>query len=177
MVKIKMRALFIVAQDGYQDYEYGAPKSILEKAGIQVITASKKAGICKGKLGGTTKAEISLSEVNVSEYDAVVFVGGPGAVVYQHDAQAHLIAQEAVKEGKVLAAICIAPAILAYAGVLKGKKATVWNEDGGQKDVLEKNGAKYVAESVVTDGRIVTASGPPAAEQFGKAVLQLLKAR
>ena len=58
-----VKALFIIAQDGYQDHEYGAPKEILEKAGIEVITASKKAGICKGRSGSLTKAALSLAEV------------------------------------------------------------------------------------------------------------------
>lgn len=170
-----MKALFIIAQEGYQDLEYDIPKQIMEKAGIEIVTASKKAGICKGGLGGMATATISIDDTDVADYDAIVFIGGPGAVRYQHDVEAHLTAQEAITEEKVLAAICIAPTILAYAGVLEGKKATVWNGDGKQQKILEKEGATFTGEKVTVDGKIITANGPAAAEEFGKSILKLLK--
>ncbi len=171
----KMKALFIIAPEDYQDLEYTVPKQILEKAGIEVVTASKKKGTCKGSLGGTATAVISIDDVAVADYDAIVFIGGPGAVKYQHDVEAHLTAQEAVTEGNILAAICIASTILAYAGVLEGKKATVWNGDGKQQQILQTEGAIYTREKVTVDGKIITANGPAAAEEFGKSILKLLK--
>ncbi len=170
-----MKILFIIAQEGFQDHEFGAPKKILEEASYELVICSKEVGKCKGAFGLEVEATISIDEVNVSDYEGVVFVGGPGAYKYQQDVQAHLTAQEAVNREKVLGAICIAPTILAYAGVLEGKKATVWNEDGKQQAVLEKNGAEFVDEPVVVDGRIVTANGPQAAEEFGNKLLELLK--
>lgn len=171
----QMKALFIVAQEGYQPLEYATLKKILEKAGVEVVTASKKVGVCKDKMGGSTQATIAIGDVNVANYDAVVFIGGPGATVYQQDSKAHQIAQEAVKQDKILAAICLAPTILAYAGVLEGKKATVWDSGGQQKAILEKNSATYTGQAVTVDGKIVTANGPGAAEEFGKKILGLLK--
>ncbi|MBU0457775.1 MAG: DJ-1/PfpI family protein [Nanoarchaeota archaeon] len=170
-----MKALFIIAQEGYQDIEYKTPKKILEENGIEVITASKKTGTCKGALGGSTEATISINDVDVYDYDAIVFIGGPGARDYQHDVKAHLTAQEAINRDKILAAICIAPIILAYADVLEGKKATIWNNDGKQQEILEKNGATYTGEDVTTDGKIITANGPRAAEKFGNKIVELLK--
>ena len=169
-----MKALFIVAQEGYQPHEYGAPKKILENASVEVITASKQVGTCTATDKTTTEATIAIAEINVSDYDAIVFIGGPGAVGYQHDVQAHLTAQEAINREKVLAAICIAPTILAYANVLEGKKATVWNQDNKQAEILIKNGAEFVDQPVLIDGKIITANGPEAAENFGKKILELL---
>jgi len=63
-----------------------------------------------------------ISKINIDNYDAVVFVGGGGATEYFNDSIAHKIVKESIAKGKVLAAICIAPNILANAGVLKGKK-------------------------------------------------------
>jgi len=170
-----MKALFIVAQEGYQDHEYGAPKQILENAGVEVITASKQAGKCHAKFGASTEATVALADVNISDYDTIVFIGGPGAFGYQQDVEAHAIAKEAVVQDKILGAICIAPTILAYAGVLSGKRATVWNEDNKQQEVLTSNGAEYSGENVTVDGKLVTANGPPAAEEFGKKLLELLQ--
>jgi len=173
--KMPQTALFIIAQEGYQDIEYGTPKKILEDAGIEVITASKNIGTCMGGLGGTTQATVALSDVNVDNYDAIVFIGGPGAAAYQHDVQAHLTAQEAINRNKIIAAICISPTILAYAGVLEGKKATVWNGDNQQAKILTDYGATFTDEQVTVDGNIITANGPPAAEKFGKTILEKLR--
>jgi len=171
------KALFIIAQQGYQPVEYQTPKTILENNKIEVITASKNAGTCTASDNTQTEATISISDLNVSDYDAIVFIGGPGATTYQHDIQAHLTAQEAVNRNKLLAAICIAPTILAYARTLVGKKATVWNQDGKQQAILEKNQATFIDQPVVVDGSIITANGPSAAAEFGNAILNKLKGK
>jgi len=167
-----MKVLFIVAQKGYQDWEYNTPKNILENARIEVITAAEEIGECWGKMGSKTQATISLDKVTVSEYEAIILIGGPGAVKYQQNKIIHLIVQEANKQNKILAAICIAPTILAYAKVLNGIKATVWNEDEKQQKILEVNGAIYTGEEVTIDKNIITANGPSAAEHFGQSILK-----
>ena len=170
-----MKALLIIAPRGYQDIEYGTPRKILEQAEIEIVVASKNGGACVGKLGGIVKDTIALADVMVDSYDGIIFIGGPGAVSYQQDAEAHKIAREAVEKHKWLAAICIAPTILAYAGVLNGRKATVWNEDGRQDKILRDNGAKFTGAAVTQEAKLITANGPEAAELFGKAILNALK--
>jgi len=87
------------------------------------------------------------------------------------------MAKDAARENKVLGAICIAPALLAKAGVLQGKKATVWSSplDKSPIKILEKSGAIFVAEEVVSDDGIVTANGPGAAKKFAQALIEALK--
>lgn len=169
-----MKSLFIIAPTGFQNKEYSVPKEILETAEIEVITASKTGGTAKSSSGATVQATHNLSQVQVSDYDAIVFIGGPGAVIYQHDYEAHKIAQDAFNQNKILAAICIAPTILAHAGVLQNKKATVWNGDSQQGKLLQSKGANFTNESVTVDSKIITANGPDAAEEFGKKILRLL---
>jgi len=163
--------LLIVAQNGFRDEEYFKPKQILEEAGYKVVTASFQAGIARGKLGGTTQADIALKDVKVDDYAGIVFVGGPGAADYFADKVALNIAKEAYEKDKVVGAICIAPGILARAGILKGKKATVYPSE---LDTLKVKGANYINRPVVVDGKIVTANGPDAAESFGKELVKLL---
>ncbi len=170
-----MKIALIIAQNGFQDDEYKLPKGIFEAADFDVVTVSKHPGECLGKFGTRTTASLSIDDVDVAEFAAIVFVGGPGAVNFQHDVQAHLTAQEAINQEKVLAAICIAPTILAYAGVLDGKKATVWNGDQRTSNILEQQGATYQNEHVVVDGNIVTADGPEAAAAFAQKIVELLK--
>jgi protease I len=170
-----MKALFIIAQQGYQDWEYETPKQILENEAVRVITASTSIGIAQGSLGGKASVSLTLDKVDVSDYDAIVFIGGPGAVKYQQDPGALSIAKQANQQKKIIGAICIAPTILACAGILKGKRATVWNKDGKQQSLLESKGAVYTGESVTIDNNIITANGPQAAKEFGEAVLNILQ--
>jgi len=78
------------------------------------------------------------------------------------------------EEGKVTTAICVAPAILANAGVLKGVEATVFSSEVG---ALKAGGAKVSNQPVVVAGKIVTANGPAAAKQFGQKVVEVLGAQ
>ena len=169
-----MKALLIIANEGYQDHEYEVTRKTLEKAGVNIVTAAKTAGKCRGKFGATAIASISIDDLDVSDYDAIIFIGGPGAVSYQQDVQAHLTAQEATTQDKILAAICIAPTILAEAGVLEGKKATVWNNDGKPAKILTKNGATFTNVAITVDGKIITANGPEAAAEFGRKIVEML---
>lgn|SRR3989344_6656025 len=170
-----MPILFIIAQEGYQDWEYETPKQILEEADIKVITASKKIGLAQGSLGGHAQVAVSLDKVNVADYQAIVFIGGPGARKYQQDPSALRIAQQANLQKKIIGAICITPTILAYAGILKGKNATVWDEDQEQHLLIEKLGANYINKPVVIDNYIITANGPNAAKEFGETILHHLQ--
>jgi len=70
-----------------------------------------------------------------------------------------------------LAAICIAPVTLARAGLLKGRKTTVWSSEAGK---LKAAGAVYTGKSLERDGNIITASGPTAAIEFGSQLLKVL---
>jgi protease I len=168
-----VNALIILAHSGYQDLEYAGTRSGLESAGYQITIASTEVGTCTGGLGGSEEASVTLKDVDVAEFDKVAFVGGPGAAALMDNEDAKHIAQETIKQGKKLGAICIAPTILARAGVLKNKKATVWDSGGEQAALLESEGASYTGEGVTVDGDIVTANGPPAAEEFGRVLAGL----
>jgi len=163
-----LKALVVIAQDGYQDKELEGTRNSLLAADFEVILASKEVGTCKGSLGGIEEATVAMRDADVSDYDRVAFIGGPGAGAMASDPDALHLAQETARAGKPLGAICIAPTILAKARVLSGKKATVWDSGGEQAALLEKYGAEYTGELVTVDGLIVTANGPLAAEEFGK---------
>ena len=169
--EVMIMVLMIVAQNGFRDEEYFKPKASLESAGYQVVTGSVKTGTALGKLGGTAKVDVAISEVKADDYAGVVFVGGPGAADYFTDKTALNLAREAYRKGKVVGAICIAPGILARAGILKGKKATVFPSE---TETLKQEGANYLGLPVVVDGKIVTANGPDAAEEFGKELIKSL---
>ena len=162
----------VLAPRCFRDEEYLVPRSILEEGGCEVTTASSMAGHLKGSRGTWVRADVSIHEARVSSFDAVVFVGGFGARVFFDDRGAHRLCREAAAAGKVLAALCVAPGILARAGVLEWRRATCWP---GEKEVLVREGAVYTGEHVTVDGRIVTADGPSSAREFALAVLAALE--
>ena len=166
------KALLIIAKTMFQDHEYRDTRAVLEKAGVQITTASSSSGTASGKFGGNQKVDITIDQANVADYVTVIFIGGPGTGEYFNSARAHTLAKETLAAGKILAAICIAPVILANAGILKGKKATVF-PSGGQD--LVRGGANYTKAPVEVDGKIITADGPQSAPAFGTAVANALK--
>ncbi len=166
----------IIALKDFQDEEYFVPKEIFEKADLEVITISKEIGKAIGSEGGEATVDIDLSKFNISDFDAIVFIGGSGALEYLDNEVSYKIARDAVYNNKVLAAICISPAILAKAGVLSGKKATVWSSilDKSAVRILEQNGAIYQKGQVVVDGNIITGDGPAAANKFADSIIKVL---
>ena len=166
----------IIAFRDFRDAEYFVPKEILEKAGIEVKTASNKKGIAIGADGGDVKVDLLVSEINPAEFAAVVFIGGSGCLENLDNESSYRVAQETVSQNRVLASICISPVILAKAGVLEGKKATVWSSvmDRSPIKILQNNGAIYEDKRVVVEGKIITGNGPGAAEEFGQAIVEAL---
>lgn len=161
--------LIVIAPTDFKDEEYYIPKETLENAGAKITTASKSSE-ATSVMGKTQKVDVLLSEAT-TDYDAIVFVGGPGAHAYLNDAEVLKLAKDFYNTGKLTTAICIGPAILANAEILKGKKATVFPTSA---DILKAKGAIYTAEPVTVDGKIITAEDPDAAEEFAEKIAENL---
>jgi protease I len=82
-----------------------------------------------------------------------------------------MLAQAMNGQGKMVAAICIAPVILANAGLLKKKNATVFESEIA---AIEAKGAVYSESGVTVDGNIITANGADQAKQFGLEICKFL---
>ena len=175
-LKSKKAAIIIAFRD-FQDVEYLIPKSILEENGIKVDTISSKPGIAIGAYGFEAEINEVSENLDVNKFDAIVFVGGSGCLKYLDNEISYKIVRDVIDSKKLLASICISPIVLAKAGVLDGKKVTVWTSsiDKNPVKILRAKGATYLNEDVVVDGFIVTASGPSAAEEFGKRIVEMLK--
>ena len=166
------KVLIIIAPKNFQDQEFSKPKGLLEAKGVKITIASSTTNTAIGVYGTKVKPDISIKDAKAADYDAILFVGGPGATLYAEDPLALALATQAKKQDKIIGAICIAPVILAKAGVLEGVEAT--GSPSGKKD-LKDAGAIYTGESVEVDGKIITGKGPAAAEEFGKAIIQSLQ--
>jgi protease I len=165
------KVVMVVPLKDFWDIELTKVKEIFEQNGLTVTIASSTLKEAKGMFGTTINPDVVLSKVRGALYDAIVFVGGEGAIQYWDDPHAHRLVKTAFKEGKVLGAISIAPITLANTKVLKGRRATVWSTLGKR---LEGSGAIYTGNPLEVDGNIVTADSYEAAEEFAKTILSMI---
>lgn len=166
------KVLMVIASNQFRDEEYQKPRQILEAAGARVTVACSTLQQATGMLGLKVKPDILIKDVRMDGYDAVVFVGGMGSTEYWDNPVAHSLAKSAYEKGKLTSAICLAPMTLANAGLLKGKKATIWADAAKE---FQTKGVVYTGKPVEADGRILTGSGPDAAEAFGRALVEALR--
>ncbi len=165
------KILMIIAKSRFRDEEYLEPRTALESAGAAVTVASSSLDVAEGMLGLKVRPDVLIGNVREEDFDGVVFVGGGGAKEYFDSPVAHKLAQGFHGHGKLTSAICIAPATLANAGILAGRKATSFPSS---ESALASHGAVVTREPVSVDGNIITAVGPEAAQEFSRKLVEAL---
>lgn len=166
------KVLLVIAHEGFQPVEYSASRAAIESAGHAVLVASDGDGEANSTLDFLpAKIDINLKDAKAFDYHGVFIVGGPGALDHLDNEETYRLMRETKTAGILWGAICIAPRILARAGLLKGKKATGWDGDGKLAEIFSGAGAEYIREPVVVDGKLFTANGPKAAEEWGTAIV------
>jgi protease I len=165
------KVLMVVAPKNFRDTEYFVTKRMLEEANHVVETASKVTGEITGFEGRILNPDHRLVDIDPEEYDAIIYIGGQGMNEYLSDEEFTRQAKRFFELKKLVAAICIAPAVLANAGILQGKKVTSWD---GVKDLLISKGVIYTGSDVEIDSNVITAIGPAASEAFGLKICEYL---
>ena len=169
------KILMVVAQKNFRDEEFFEPRDVFEDEGVNITVASNSTEEAEGVLGGTVKPDIAISDANIADYDAIVISGGGGSREYLWNNEAlREIVVQAFDMEKVVAAICISPVVLAKAGILEGKRATVFGDPASIK-ALKKGGANYEDEEVIVVDNIITGRDPASAVKFGQMVLETLE--
>jgi len=168
------KVVMIIACKNFRDEELSEPRKALESAGAEVTVASTSREGCKGMMGMQITPDTMVGDLDADEFDAAVFVGGTGSAALYDDGDVLEFAKAADTEGLVIGAICLAPGILARAGILKGLKATSYDSPAARK-AFEEGGATWTGEKVTVDGVVVTANGPEAASEFGAKLVELIE--
>ena len=161
----------VIAPNDFRDEEFFETKEILEKSNIDVTVVNSTGQPSKSMFGKIVTPDKNFYDIDEKNFDAIVFVGGTGTTAYHNHKRALELAKEFYDSGKVVAAICIAPTILVNAGILDGKKATAYPSERNNINTV----GTYTGNDVEIDGKIITASGPQAAVEFGKAIVEALK--
>ncbi|RJR31601.1 DJ-1/PfpI family protein [Candidatus Parcubacteria bacterium] len=147
------KAVFIIAQNEFRDEEFLKPKEFLNDRQIETLIAAPKKETAWGKLGTKVEPDLAWQDVSEEDFDVIFFVGGPGIKEYADDPVVLNLARNFDKAGKIVAAICSAPTLLANAGILIGKKVTAFPSE--EENIVNK-GAEYTGMPVEVDGNIIT---------------------
>jgi protease I len=172
----KKNIVMVIAHKDFRDEEYFIPLDIFRSSGFEVVTASSIKGEVFGVMGGEAMADAKIQDINIEDFGAIILIGGGGAQEYFDNEDLHKIIRDFYEQNRVIGAICIAPVILAKAGILDGKRATVWTnslDKLGQR-ILQQNGCIVSGNDLEKDGNIITANGPKVAEKFAKEVIEML---
>ena len=169
------KMLIVIAPENFRDEELFEPLLVLEENGIESEIISTEKGRFQGMLGGYATATETISETlpwlegkGMKHYGGLLIVGGSGSRDYLWgNEELHGIVRNFDKEIKPTGAICLSPVVLARAGVLAGRHATVWPDDEAIRE-LETHKAIYEDTPVVSDGYFITANGPGTATEFGR---------
>lgn len=162
----------VMLGDGFEPVEALAPVDVLRRGGVKVDMVSVMDGLqVTSAQGVTLYADDGVGDVDLMGFDLIVVPGGSTGV--ENLAKCRPLAEALqcfMAEGKLVAAICAGPTILADLGLLEGRRATCYPGcEGGFPE-----GAYQGGHGVHVDGNLVTASGPGQALDFGMAVLRAL---
>lgn len=167
-----MKRSFLFLADGFEEVEALGTVDVLRRGEIDVKTVSVSGRReVKGAHEVEVKADLLLEEIDEKEAECLIFPGGmPGARNLAECAPLMEILRRHFDAGKLVAAICAAPAlVLSKLPLKQGTKITCYP---GFENFLP--GLQVSEKGVVREGNVITGRGPAYAFEFGLAVLACL---
>ncbi|NEQ19692.1 MAG: DJ-1/PfpI/YhbO family deglycase/protease [Microcoleus sp. SIO2G3] len=163
----------ILIENFVEDAEFQVPYNALKQAGMEVVVLGSRVNeTYKGKQGKLSKQpDGTTTEAIASEFDAVVIPGGMAPDQMRRNPNTVRFVQEAMQQGKLVAAVCHGPQVLIEGDLLKGKQATGFIAI--RKDMINA-GANYIDEPLVVDGNLITSRQPGDLAIFTTALLSRL---
>jgi protease I len=163
----------ILIDNGVEDAEFQVPYNGLKQAGIEVVVLGQRMNEkYKGKQGKVSQqADGTTTEAIACEFDAVIIPGGMAPDHMRRNPNTVRFVQQAMQEGKLIAAVCHGPQVLIEGDLLQGKQATGFSAI--RKDMINA-GAKFVDEPLVVDGNLITSRQPGDLAIFTTAILSRL---
>lgn len=169
----RTKRVAILIETGVEDSEFTVPYTALKMAGFDVVVlGSRMNSTYMGKQGKVSqKPDATTTESRPEEFDAVVIPGGMAPDTMRTNPNTVKFVQEAMAQGKLIAAVCHGPQLLIEGDLLKGKNATGFISI--RKDILNA-GANYIDEPLVVDGNLITSRRPGDLAIFTTAILSRL---
>ncbi len=164
--------VYVLLGTGFEETEAIAPVDLLRRAGVEVTTVGINGKIVKGSHGIGVEADMTLEKADFSDLEMIVLPGGLGGVASCRASKAAMDAlAKAWQDGKLVAAICAGPTVLADLGITDGKNCTCYPgcEGGMGNAIMAENAA------AVQDGRLITGTSAGCAIAFGLKLIEALK--
>ncbi len=163
--------VYVFLANGFEETEALVTVDILRRAGYNVKTVGVGGERIEGAHGITVVADtVDTKLADGDEFSAVVLPGGmPGTINLKENETVKRFIEFAMKDGKVIGAICAAPSILGEWGMLNGKVATCYP---GFEDKLV--GAVVSDERCCIHDNIVTSRGAGTVFEFSFALADLI---
>jgi 4-methyl-5(b-hydroxyethyl)-thiazole monophosphate biosynthesis len=161
----------VLLADGFEEVEAVTPIDYLRRAGIDVKILGVTGKTVSGSHGIRIEADAG-TEAFSKDYDCVVVPGGGrGAGNIAASPSAVYLIKRHFGAGKLVAAICAAPAVVLHGacGILQGRRFTCF--PGLEAKV---SGASFSEERVVVDGNLVTSRAAGTSGEFAAAIVRAL---
>ena len=158
---------YIFLDNGFEEIEAITTIDLLRRANIALTTVSVT-GV-ESVLGAhniAVKADQLFQKVDFADAEMLILPGG-ATNLYACKPLCELLLQHD-EQGKLIAAICAAPAVLGQLGILQGKQATCYP---GFEHYL---GESYVGGLVVESKNVITAKGPGLSSDFAFCIIEKL---
>jgi protease I len=165
------KKIAILVEHQYEDQELWYPKLRMKEAGAEVTVIGPEEATYNSKHGYPVKAEKSIREVSVDEFDAVIIPGGYAPDHMRRVPEMVDFVRKAAESDKLVAAICHAGWMLASAEIIEGRRVTGWSSI---KDDLIHAGGRYEDSEVVQDGNLVTSRMPSDLPAFCRTIIEAL---
>jgi len=158
---------------GFEEVEGLTVVDLLRRANINTSIIGVEGKEVTGAHKVTITTDKTLDDVNIDQLDALILPGGaPGFQNLRKNKTVLSLIKEAFEKEKIVAAICASPSVLATAGVLENKKATIYP---GMEEEIKKGRGIFLNDLVVVDDTIVTSKGPATTMLFALKIVELLK--
>lgn len=167
-----MARVLVPLATGCEELEAVTIIDLLRRAEIDVVSAGLEPGPVRASRGTILLPDKLLDDVMDERFDLVVLPGGlPGADYLDQDLRIRQILINTHKQGRVIAAICAAPKVLANAGLLDNRKATAYP---GVLDPKLFPKIEVTTQVVEVDGNVITSKGPGTAMDFALSLIECL---
>lgn len=165
-----MSKAIIFLAPGFEEIEATTIIDILRRGKIDVEVI----GLDKNEVQGAHDIKIipdtNIDQKKKEDYDAVILPGGsPGYKNLKDNKKVLKTIKKAYENKKLVGAICAAPAVLAEAGILKGKNCTIFP---GMENELGEGISQN--KLIVEDENIITSQGPASALPFSIMLVEKL---
>ena len=163
------KTAYILLADGFEIIEALAPIDVMHRAGIDVIkvAAGGSHDVCSSHALATLHCDILLDEMSFDEGDVLILPGGnPGYINLRNTKRVCDMVRAFYASGRLVAAICGAPTVLAAAGVARGSAITCHSSV-----IAEMGDYKYVGGSVVQTDNLITGAGAGISVEFALAIV------